>query len=206
MFFLQILHFPSHGSILISSLLSAGGSDPCYCSFCTYIIAVVCAVGTRCSYSLVVSQAALTQLSDGRPLAGQVAAQSYRYFSFNARAFDIAGGSNLTFSVTTPSFSVGAAQIYVSNAGDPLLLPTDVPSTYQWSSPLYGALYGTVNVVLGDPLLRQCGRPNCSSTFIIGMRSRTNDPLGFSILARSVVATQSLIPGVPSAVTTLVSV
>ena len=89
----------------------AAGSNPCYCTYCTYIIAVVCAVGPRCSYSLVVSQYAATQLSDGRPLAGTIDAQVYRYFSFNALALSRAGGANLTFAVTTPSYTSGAAQV-----------------------------------------------------------------------------------------------
>lgn len=179
--------------------------DPCYCSGCSFIAAVYCAVASpTCRYAITastVSPYSMISLAEGRPTSASVRQWGYRYAGFDARYFN-GTQRNITLRVVSPG-GPAAVKLFVTNAYVPgfsrtSALPSNTSNTI-WRSLTAGPTAGVVSINYTDPAVASCSNgAGCFYTIAVqGLAGGLSVP--FTLTASSTDMPQLLVPGVPSA-------
>lgn len=186
------------GSYFGSDTVTISGlNDPNACGVCNYIVAVACAVGTTCRFSLTatVTPFTLIPLVDGEPLSSAAAAGTSKFFSFNTGADP--STVNVTFTVVSLT---GSAQLYITNLyvpgeGGVGSLPSSATGNYVWSTARGGNTTGSgfVTIAYNDPAIPAgAGNPYSIAAYCaVG-------PCTFTVLAYTAAMPITLVPGQPS--------
>lgn len=183
--------FTWSGTNFGSDTVFIAGDDPRACGACNYIVAVNCAVGAACAFSIaaIISPTGVMPLVGGLPQASAAATQRFRYFGFAPSVL-----ANVTIATVDLT---GDVELYVNNwanasSGD--ALPSNVPGSFLWSSaPGYNATgSGIVSIPASDPA-NSASAPFTIAAFCI------SGPCAFGIVAfASAAGPQTLVPGEPS--------
>jgi hypothetical protein len=179
------------------SVYIGGLTDPNACtSACNYIVAVTCAMGISCRYTLTatISPFTLISLVDGQPISSATVDGGFKYFS-------LAVGSDATlYNLTFTAVSItGDVQLYATNLYEPGdspigTLPSNEGGGYVWSSANGGSTTGSgvINIPYNDPWVRP------DATFYTIAAFCVTGPCSFTITASSSFVPLTLIPGQPT--------